>query len=66
MNSRNLDYMDFKQWVQGSRREESYQNIVYWWQNSVYPGFLLSQFNESKSPQTNLISESYLDYFMSI
>ena len=43
MNSRNLDYMDFKQWVQGSRREESYQKVVYWPQNSVYPGFLLSQ-----------------------
>ena len=43
MNSRNLDYMDFKQWVQGSRREKSYQNVVYWPQNSVYPGFLLSQ-----------------------
>ena len=46
MNSRNLDYMDFKQWVQGSRREESYQNVVYWPQISVYPGFLLSQYKQ--------------------
>ena len=68
MNSRNLDYMDFKQWVQGSRREESYQKVVYWPQNSVYPGFYCLNKNkclifEWVQESTNLISKTYWDYF---